>query len=103
MRCPWPDTVESTISANKIVSRRISPASPGAVSRFLGLDVALTDREHLIGQRRRCHPIATVNRRHRTIQQLINRCNPTVAHINSVPLPAAHTRHIAGDQLGQPD
>ena len=70
---------------------------------ILGLGVAPIDREHLIGQRRRCHPIATVNRRHRTIQQLINRRNPTVAHVNIVSPPAAHTRHIAGDQLGQPD
>jgi len=97
------NTVESTRSANKIISRRFSPASPGAVSRFLGLGVALIDREHLIGQRRRCHLIATVNRRHRTIQQLINRRNPTVAHVNIVSPPAAHACHIAGDQLGQPD
>jgi hypothetical protein len=48
--------------------------------QILGLGVAPIDREHLIGQRRRCHPIATVNRRHRTIQQLINRRNPTDAH-----------------------
>jgi hypothetical protein len=71
--------------------------------QIVGLGVAPIDREYLIGQRRRCHPIATVNRRHRTIQQLINRCNPTFAHVNSVPLPAAQTRHIAGGQLGQPD
>jgi len=53
------------------------------------------------GQRRR--PIARVDRRPCTIQQLIDRRNPTIAHLNSVPLPAAHTRHIAGDQPGQPD
>jgi len=34
--------------------------------QILGLGVAPIDREHLIGQRRRCHPIATVNRRHRS-------------------------------------
>jgi hypothetical protein len=96
----WVDsTVESTRSANL---NRQPPNFPGITEggqQVLGLGITPIDFQHL--PRCRCRPlVATVDRRHRLIQQLIDRRAPlrasaaviraaitTVAHVNIVSPP----------------
>jgi hypothetical protein len=65
----------------------------GGGKQILGFSIPMIDGQHVVGQRGGGYPITAVDRRHRLIQQVIDRrtsgkaslvrgTHPTVAHVN---------------------
>ena len=68
----------STAPSNRPDRRKVSSTGEshqdrGRGQQILGLGVHPIDGQHLLRQRRRGHPITSIDRRHRPIEQLIDR------------------------------
>ena len=91
--------VESTRSANKIVSRRISPRSPGeAASKSSASVLPSSTASTLSRQSTSSGPIAAVDGPHRPVKQLVNRRTSLSARVATLPrahLTVAHLKHRA--------